>query len=35
MAYEGSNLAVDLEKHPTAKALVGRCKEFLAEVQNL
>lgn len=26
---------VNLEEHPTAKALVERCTEFFAEVQNL
>jgi len=26
---------VNLEEHPTAKALVQRCEEFFAEVQNL
>lgn len=35
MAYEGGSFEVDLAQHPTAKALVERCKEFFAEVQNL
>ncbi|KAF2098404.1 hypothetical protein NA57DRAFT_77196 [Rhizodiscina lignyota] len=33
-SYSGGD-AVDLSKHPNAKALVDRAKEFFAEVQNL
>jgi hypothetical protein len=33
-SYDG-NTGVDLEKYPTAKALVERCKDFFAEIQNL
>jgi hypothetical protein len=33
-AYSGGE-AVDLTAHPNAKALVDRCEEFFAEVQNL
>jgi hypothetical protein len=32
--YSGGS-EVDLEKFPTAKALVGRCKDLFMEVENL
>ena len=35
MSYDPNNQEVDLDKFPTAKLLVDRCKEFFAEVQNL
>jgi hypothetical protein len=35
MVFQEDLVEVDLEKHPTAKALVERCKEFFAEVENL
>lgn len=35
MSKEGDTLEVDLEQHPTAKALVSRCIEFLNEIANL
>jgi hypothetical protein len=33
-SYDG-NTGVDLEKYPTAKALVERCIDFFTEVQDL
>jgi hypothetical protein len=33
-SYDG-NEGVDLDKYPTAKALVERCRDFFAEVQDL
>ena len=35
MVFQEDLSEVDLEKYPTAKALVERCKEFFAEVENL
>jgi hypothetical protein len=34
MTYAGGE-AVDLDKYPTAKLLVDRCKEFFDEIENL
>jgi len=35
MSYGGTNEEVDLEQYPNAKALVERCKDFFAEIDDL
>lgn len=35
MSYGGTTEEVDLEQYPNAKALVDRCKDFFAEVEDL
>jgi len=35
MSYGGTTEEVDLEQYPNAKALVERCKDFFAEIDDL